>query len=80
MTTKLFKIGNVKLSDKKCVLIAEAGVNHNCNLKLAEKFIKAAKKNCADIIKFQTYKAETLTIKIRQDFGIGMVKQKKMGL
>ena len=37
---KSLKIGNVVLSEKNCVLIAEAGVNHNGSLKIAEKLIK----------------------------------------
>ncbi len=50
-----------KLNSKlKCLLIAEAGVNHNGSMKIAEKLIIEAKKNGADIIKFQTYKAEKL--------------------
>ena len=60
---KRFKIGKVIFSEKNCVLIAEAGVNHNGSLKIAEKLIKEAKKNGADIIKFQTYKAEKLVVK-----------------
>jgi N,N'-diacetyllegionaminate synthase len=63
MTKNYFKIGKVKFSESNCVIIAEAGVNHNGSLKLAEKLIKEAKHNGADIIKFQTYKAENLTIK-----------------
>lgn len=58
-----FKIGRVKFSEKKCVIIAEAGVNHNGSLKIAEKLIKEAKLNGADIIKFQTYKSNKLVIK-----------------
>ncbi|MDC1163857.1 N-acetylneuraminate synthase family protein [Candidatus Pelagibacter sp.] len=58
-----FKIGKVKFSEKNCVIIAEAGVNHNGSLKIAEKLIKEAKLNGADIIKFQTYKANKLVIK-----------------
>ncbi len=63
MKIKSFKIGKVNFSNSKCVIIAEAGVNHNGSLKIAEKLIKSAKKAGADIIKFQTYKAEKLTIK-----------------
>ena len=63
MKIKSFKIGKVNFSNLKCVIIAEAGVNHNGSLKIAEKLIKSAKKAGADIIKFQTYKAEKLTIK-----------------
>ena len=62
MSGKL-KIGKVVLSEKKCVLVAEAGVNHNGSLAMAEKLIKSAKLNGADFIKFQTYKADKLTIK-----------------
>ena len=43
------------LVKKKCFIIAEAGVNHNCKISIAAKLIKAAKENGADIIKFQTY-------------------------
>ena len=60
---KSLKIGSVVISEKNCVLIAEAGVNHNGSLKIAEELIKEAKKNGADIIKFQTYKAEKLVVK-----------------
>ena len=60
---KTFKVGNLKLNNNNCVIIAEVGVNHNCSLKMAKKLIIAAKKNGADIVKFQTYKAEKLSIK-----------------
>ena len=48
---------------KKTLIIAEAGVNHNGNLKLAEQLIIAAKKAGADIVKFQIFKAERLATK-----------------
>jgi len=41
-------------------IIAEAGVNHNGELKLAKKLIDVAKMAGADAVKFQTFKAETL--------------------
>ena len=63
MKKNYFKIGKVNVANNKCIIIAEAGVNHNGNMKLAERLIKEAKNNGADIIKFQTYKAENLTIK-----------------
>lgn len=47
----------------KCFIIAEAGVNHNGDVKLAEKLIIAAAKAGADAIKFQTFKAEQVTTK-----------------
>ena len=41
-------------------IIAEAGVNHNGNIDLAEKLIKAAASAGADAVKFQAWKAENL--------------------
>jgi len=45
-------------------IIAEIGVNHNGNMSLAKKMILAAKKNGANAVKFQSFKAETLVTKI----------------
>ena len=42
------------------LIIAEAGVNHNGNEKLAFKLVDAAFKAGADIVKFQTFKASKL--------------------
>ena len=39
----------------KTLIIAEAGVNHNGDIKKAIKLIDAAKNCGADIVKFQTY-------------------------
>ena len=39
-------------------IIAEAGVNHNGDLKLAKELVDMAKQCGADAIKFQTFKAE----------------------
>jgi len=41
--------------------IAEAGINHNGNLKIAKKLISTAKECGADAVKFQTFKANDLT-------------------
>lgn len=41
-------------------IIAEAGVNHNGDLKLASELVLAAKKAGADAIKFQTFSASKL--------------------
>lgn len=43
--------------------IAEAGVNHENNMNLAEKIIKQASIGGASAVKFQTYKAELLASK-----------------
>lgn len=45
---------------QKTQIIAEIGVNHNGNLKLAKKMIKSAAACGADIVKFQTFKPENL--------------------
>ena len=46
--------------NKKLFFIAEAGVNHENSIKLAEQIIKEAKLGGADSVKFQTYKAKLL--------------------
>lgn len=46
--------------NKKCFIIAEAGVNHNGRLDLALKLCDAAKEVGADAVKFQTWKTENL--------------------
>ena len=51
------------MENSKVLIIAEAGVNHKGSLKIAEKLIKSAKLAGADIVKFQTYKADKLVIK-----------------
>ena len=40
------------------LIIAEAGVNHNGSLELAYKLIDKASEAGADVVKFQTFKAE----------------------
>ncbi|MGX5913507.1 N-acetylneuraminate synthase [Aliidiomarina sp. Khilg15.8] len=42
------------------LIIAEAGVNHNGDVKLARDLVKAAHEAGADIVKFQTFKAKNL--------------------
>ncbi|MBL4933546.1 N-acetylneuraminate synthase family protein [Clostridium paridis] len=39
-------------------IIAEAGINHNGDIKIAKKMIDSAKKCGVDAVKFQTFKAE----------------------
>ena len=48
---------------KKTLIIAEAGVNHNGDLKLAEDLIRIAAKSGADIVKFQTFQANAISSK-----------------
>lgn len=47
----------------KVFVIAEAGINHNGELKLAKKLVDAAKDAGADCIKFQTFISKNLTTK-----------------
>ena len=67
-----FKIGNRLVGeDSKSLIIAEISANHNNDFKTIKKLINAAKTNGADIIKIQTYTADTLTIKSnKKDFQI----------
>ena len=47
----------------KCLIIAEAGVNHNGHIELAYKLCDAAKKAGADVVKFQTWVTENIITK-----------------
>lgn len=51
---------------KKVFIIAEAGVNHNGSIELAQKLIDVASESGADAVKFQTFKAEKLVSKNAQ--------------
>ena len=46
----------------KTLIIAEAGVNHNGDLGIAEKLIVKAAEGGADLIKFQSFLAEKMTL------------------
>ena len=48
---------------EKCIIIAEAGVNHNGDINLAKRLVEAAAEAGADYVKFQTFKAEKLVVK-----------------
>ena len=47
----------------KVVIIAEAGVNHNGNLKIAKKLVDVAKLAKADYVKFQSFTHDKLVTK-----------------
>ena len=42
-------------------VIAEAGVNHNGSIEMAKQLIDVAANAGADYVKFQTFRAESLT-------------------
>jgi N,N'-diacetyllegionaminate synthase len=45
---------------RPCLVIAEAGVNHNGDMRIARELVKLAAESGADAIKFQTFAAERL--------------------
>ena len=49
-----------RIFTNKIYIIAEIGVNHNGNIKLAKKMVKEAKKTGANAVKFQTFKTNLL--------------------
>lgn len=58
---KPIKIANKNIGDGQPVfIIAEAGVNHNGDLKLAKQLIDVAARAKADAVKFQTFDPRTL--------------------
>ena len=66
---KKIKIDNIQIGNGEPVYtIAEAGANHEGNVKKAYKLIDAAIKGNANSIKFQTYKASKLTTKTAKKY------------
>ena len=58
------RIGNFEVSKTSPVfIIAELSANHNGSIETAIETIRAAKRAGADCIKFQTYTADTITLK-----------------
>jgi N,N'-diacetyllegionaminate synthase len=58
---RLIEIEGKKIGQgQPCFIIAEAGVNHNGDIKLARQLVKVATAAGADAIKFQTFKSEKL--------------------
>ena len=53
---KNLQVGNIKIGKNKCVIIAEAGVNHNCNLRMARRLIKKQKKMVRILLSFKLTK------------------------
>jgi len=57
-----FLIENVEIGGSNTVVIAEAGVNHLGRMDYAEELVRTAARAGADIVKFQSYKADKLTV------------------
>ena len=51
------------MNKRKVLIIAEAGVNHNGDIKIAKEMIDAAAIAGADVIKFQTFISNKLVSK-----------------
>ena len=63
MFSKEINISKYKIGDNQPVfIIAEVGVNHNGDLKLAKKLIIEAARCGADCVKFQTFKADRIVL------------------
>lgn len=65
MKTSVFR-QLVKISNKKIFLIVEMSGNHQGSLSGAKKFINTSIKFGADIIKFQVYTPDTITLKTKK--------------
>ena len=71
MSKEFFIQGRKIGLNSPCFIIAELSANHNGSLENAIATIKAAKRAGADAIKFQTFTADTITIKSdSEDFKI----------
>jgi N,N'-diacetyllegionaminate synthase len=56
-----FEIGGRRVGlGEPCYVIAEAGVNHNCDVSLGRRLVDEAKARGADAIKFQNYEASRI--------------------
>ena len=51
------------------LIIAEAGVNHNGDILLAKQLIDVAAEAGADLVKFQTFKADRLATRAAKKAG-----------
>lgn len=60
---KHFYIRSATQKPSKVFVIAEAGVNHNGSLTVAKQLVNAAVEAGADAVKFQSFKADRLTVR-----------------
>jgi N,N'-diacetyllegionaminate synthase len=64
MKTEFVINGRVVGKGHPCYVIAEAGVNHNCDVQLGYKLIETAGAAGADAIKFQSYTASKIATRV----------------
>jgi len=76
MVAKLEIDGRLIGINQPCFIIAEAGVNHNGDLKLAKRLVDAARKAGADAVKFQTWVTEKL---VTQDAHMAEYQTQNLG-
>lgn len=56
-----FRLNNKEIGNNSpCFIIAEIGINHNGDIKIAKKMIDSAVNANCDAVKFQTFKAESM--------------------
>lgn len=66
----MLKIDSKVIGEKETFVIAEGGLNHNGDVKIAKQMIEAANECGADAIKFQTYKTENFVRNTNQYFDV----------
>jgi len=68
---KIIEINNSKIGEnQKTFIVAEVGINHNGDMRIATNLIKLAKEAGADAVKFQTYITEKRVPKNSPIYGI----------
>ncbi len=67
---RTLKIGKRLVGENHpCLVIAEIGSNHNHDLAMVMKMIDSAVQSGADVVKFQSFRADTLIVKKRKVHG-----------
>ncbi|WP_296315259.1 pseudaminic acid synthase [Winogradskyella sp. UBA3174] len=58
----------MRIENDECFIIAELSANHGGDIEIAKETIKAAKRAGADAIKLQTYRADAITLNVKNDY------------
>jgi N,N'-diacetyllegionaminate synthase len=64
MTSAFPIAGRMVGKGEPCYVIAEAGVNHNCDVRLGYRLVETAREAGADAIKFQSYTAGKISTRV----------------